>query len=121
MKREIIQEFKGTINGIEVNDKTTFWTSDWALDLIEDEFKIELHQKFIEDFIRCIHNIYEQEGVSVVADLENDIMDSVMESENMNDITTLEICPASYDIGHYYFLTLNQHIKEWNTYFVDNK
>ena len=41
MKREIIQEFKGTINGIEVNDKTTFWTSDWALNLIEDEFKIE--------------------------------------------------------------------------------
>lgn len=48
-------------------------------------------------------------------------MDSVMGSKDMNDITTLEICPASYDMGHYYFLTLNQHIQEWNTYFVDNK
>ena len=38
MKSKIIQQFKGTINGVEVFDKVTFYTCDWILRLIEDKF-----------------------------------------------------------------------------------
>ena len=41
MKSKIIQQFKGTINGVEVFDKVTFYTCDWILGLIEDKFDME--------------------------------------------------------------------------------
>lgn len=115
MKSKIIQQFKSTINGVEIFDKVTFYTCDWILGLIEDKFDMELPTEFVADFVHIVQKVYDDEGVGCIEDFENDLFTCVEEDvEEGADITTLELMSAQYNIGYGYFDALNRKIKDWN-------
>lgn len=114
MKSKIIQQFKGTINGVEVFDKVTFYTCDWILGLIEDKFNMELPTEFISDLVSVVQKIYDDEGVGCIEDFENDLFTCVEDIEDGEPITSLELMPAQYNIGYNYFDALNRKIKDWD-------
>lgn len=114
MNSKIIQQFKGTINGVEVSDKVTFYTCDWILGLIEEKFNIELPTEFVSDFVHVVQKVYDDEGVGCIEDFENDLFAWVEEPEDGESITSLELMPAQYNIGYGYFNALNRKIKDWD-------
>lgn len=114
MNSKIIQQFKGTINGVEVSDKVTFYTCDWILKLIEEKFNIELPTEFVSDFVHVVQKVYDDEGVGCIEDFENDLFVWVEEPEDGESITSLELMPAQYNIGYGYFDALNRKIKDWD-------
>lgn len=114
MKSKIIQQFKGTINGIEVSDKVTFYTCDWILGLIEDKFNMELPTEFISDLVYVVQKVYDDEGVGCIEDFENDLFNCVEDIEDGETITSLELMPAQYNVGYSYFNALNRKIKDWD-------
>lgn len=114
MKSKIIQQFKGTINGVEIFDKVTFYTCDWILGLIEDKFDMELPTEFISDLVHVVQKVYDDEGVGCIEDFENDLFVCVEDIEDGESITSLELMPAQYNIGYSYFDALNRKIKDWD-------
>lgn len=114
MKSKIIQQFKGTINGVEVFDKVTFYTCDWILGLIEDKFNMELPTEFISDLVSVVQKVYDDEGVGCIEDFENDLFTWVEEPEDGEPITSLKLMPSQYNIGYGYFDALNRKIKDWD-------
>lgn len=114
MNSKIIQQFKGTINGVEVFDKVTFYTCDWILGLIEEKFNMDLPTEFVSDFVHVVQKVYDDEGVSCIKDFENDLFVWVEDVEDGENITSLELMPAQYDIGYGYFNELNRKIKDWD-------
>ena len=114
MNSKIIQQFKGTINGVEVFDKVTFYTCDWILGLIEEKFNMELQTELVSDFVHVVQKVYDDEGVGCIEDFENDLFALVEEPEDRESITSLELMPAQYNIGYGYFDALNRKIKDWD-------
>lgn len=114
MKSKIIQQFKGTINGVEVFDKVTFYTCDWILRLIEDKFDIELPTEFVSDLVHVVQKVYDDEGVDCIGNLENDLFIWVEDVEDGEPITSLELMPEQYNISYSYFDVLNRKIKDWD-------
>lgn len=115
MNSKIIQQFKGTINGVEVFDKVTFYTCDWILGLIEDKFNMELPTEFISDLVSVVQKVYDDEGVGCIEDFENDLFTCVEQDiEEGASITSLELMSAQYNIGYSYFDALNRKIKDWD-------
>ena len=111
MKSVIIQEFKGTINGIEINDRELFYDCEYILDQLEDQFDIDLPTSFIDDF-------------SIFYDLGSEYsyeFRSYMSSSSWN-IDLKDITQLHFDIGSYYdtdarFSEMNKNIRNWkNTY-----
>lgn len=56
-KYEIKQEFIGTINDVEINDKQIYYTTGYILDLIDTYFGEVYNDKFIKDLAETIRKI----------------------------------------------------------------
>lgn len=69
---EIKQEFIGTINDVEINDKYIYNTMEYILDLIEARFGEIYNDKFIKDLAETIKKIKDNTDSFSFADLEND-------------------------------------------------
>ena len=116
MKSVIIQEFKGTINGIEVTDRDLFYDCEYILDQLEDQFDIDLPTSFIDDFIKAYMSIFYDLGSEYSYEFR-----SYMSSSSW-DIDLKDITQLHFDIGSYYdtdarFSEMNKNIRNWkNTY-----
>lgn len=116
MKSRIIQEFKGTINEIEISDRDLFYDCEYILEELESQFSIDLPTSFIDDFIKAYTSIF--------YDLESEYLyefRSHMSSSSW-DIDLKDITRLHFDIGSYYdtdaqFSEMNKNIRNWkNTY-----
>ena len=56
-KYEIKQEFIGTINDVEINDKQIYYTTGYMLDLIDTYFGEVYNEQFIKDLTETIRKI----------------------------------------------------------------
>lgn len=71
-KYEIKQEFIGTINDVEINDKQIYYTTWYMLDLIDTYFGEVYNEQFIKDLAETIRKISDSTDSFSFADLEND-------------------------------------------------
>ena len=56
-KYEIKQEFIGTINDVEINDKQIYYTTGYMLDLIDTYYGEVYNEQFIKDLAETIRKI----------------------------------------------------------------
>lgn len=116
MKSTIIQEFKGTINGIEISDQELFYNCEYILEQLEDQFDIDLPTSFIDDFIKAYNSIFYDLGSEYSYEFRSHMNYSSWDTD-LQDITQLH-----FDIGSYYdtdarFSEMNKNIRNWkNTY-----
>lgn len=116
MKSKIIQEFKGTINGIELGDRELFYDCEYILEQLEEQFDIDLPTSFINDFIHAYSSIFYDLNSEYLYDFRSHMSSSSWDID-LKDITRLH-----FDIGSYYdtdaqFSEMNKNIHNWkNTY-----
>lgn len=115
MNAKIIQEFKGSINGIEITDREIYMECEYILDEIEDVLNIELPTSFIKDFIQTYEYVFSNVEPQYAHELKSDIIFSW--NQEITDIKDLEFNLEEYNDPCYYFAELNKKIKDWdNTY-----
>lgn len=71
-KYEIKQEFIGTINDVEINDKYIYNTTQYILDDIETRFGEVYNEKFIRDLAETIKKIKDNTDSFSFEELEKD-------------------------------------------------
>lgn len=76
MKSKVIQEFKGTINGIELSDRDLFYDCEYILQELEDQFDIDLPTSFINDFIHAYKSIFYDLGSEYVYEFRSHMSSS---------------------------------------------
>ena len=115
MDAKIIQEFKGSLNGIEINDREIYMECEYILDEIEDTLNIDLPTSFIKDFIETYEYVFSNVEQKYAHELKSDIISSW--DQKITDIKDLEFNLEDYDDPYRYFAELNKKIKDWdNTY-----
>lgn len=115
MNAKIIQEFKGSINGIEITDREIYMECEYILDEIEDVLDIELPTSFIKDFIQTYEYVFSNVEPQYAHELKSDIISSW--DQEITNIKDLEFNLEEYNDPYHYFEELNKRIKDWdNTY-----
>lgn len=97
-KYEIKQEFIGTINDVEINDKYIYQTMEYILDLIDTCFGEVYNDKFIKDLKETIKKISDSTDSFSFADLENDFYHAITNKdvEKFEDIQFDDYYHAEY-------------------------
>lgn len=115
MDAKIIQEFKGSINGIEITDREIYMECEYILDEIEDVLNIELPTSFIKDFIQTYEYVFSNVEPQYAHELKSDIIFSW--NQEITDVKDLNFNLEDYNDPYHYFTELNKKIKDWdNTY-----
>ena len=86
MEAEVIQHFKGKINGVIINEEGTFYATRAVLDSIEEKFGECYNQKFVKTLSDTIYDIsssYDEYSQSV---LEYEFMNSVEKARSFPEI-----------------------------------
>ena len=112
MDAKIIQEFKGSINGIEITDREIYMECEYILDEIEDVLDIELPTSFIKDFIQTYEYVFSNVEPQYAYELKSDIIFSW--NQEITDVKDLEFNLEEYNDPCHYFEELNKKIKDWN-------
>ena len=97
-KYEIKQEFIGTINDVEINDKYIYQTMEYILDLIDTRFGEVYNDKFIKDLKETIRKISDSTDSFSFTDLENDFYYAITNKdvEKFEDIKFVDYHYAEY-------------------------
>ena len=86
MEAEVIQHFKGKINGVIINEEGTFYATRAVLDSIEEKFGKCYNQKFVKTLSDTIYDVsssYDEYSQSV---LEYEFMNSVEKAKSFSEI-----------------------------------
>ena len=86
MEAEVIQHFKGKINGVIINEEGTFYATRAVLDSIEEKFGECYNQKFVKTLADTIYDVsssYDEYSQSV---LEYEFMNSVEKVKSFSEI-----------------------------------
>lgn len=97
-KYEIKQEFIGTINDVEINDKYIYNSIQYILDLIEARFGEIYNNKFIRDLAETIKKIKDNTDSFSFEDLEDDFYYTITNEdvEKFEDIQFNDYYHAEY-------------------------
>lgn len=95
---EIKQEFIGTINDVEINDKYIYQTIEYILDLIDTRFGEVYNDKFIKHLAETIRKIKDNTDNFSFDDLENDFYYLITNKdvEKFEDIKFVDYYYAEY-------------------------
>ena len=113
MNAKIIQEFKGSINGIEITDREIYMECEYILDEIEDVLNIELPTSFIKDFIQTYEYVFSNVEPQYAHELKSDIIFSW--NQEITDVKDLEFNLEEYNDPCHCFAELNKKIKDWDS------
>lgn len=86
MEAEVIQHFKGKINGVIINEEGTFYATRVVLESIEERFGECYNQKFVKTLSDTIYDVsssYDEYSQSV---LEYEFMNSVEKAKSFPEI-----------------------------------
>lgn len=103
-KYEIKQEFIGTINDVEINDKYIYNTTQYILDDIETRFGEIYNDKFIRDLAETIKKIKDNTDSFSFEDLEKDFYYAITNQ----DVEKFENIQFN---DYYYTEYLNERLK----------
>ena len=71
MKSQILTFFEGEINGIKFNNEQIYYSTEYILDTIEEQFGEIYNQFFVEDLKYVIDNYINKMDYPSYAELEN--------------------------------------------------
>lgn len=114
MECNIIQEFKGEIEGVEFDDKNIYYASQFILEKIENKFGEVYNREFIEDLRDTIETMEYKYDEFSFAILEDDFYEAVKEAKSFNEIK------FSYYGSDWKIDSLNENIKN-NKYEISNE
>ena len=115
MDTKVIQEFKGSINGVEIFDREIYMECEYILGEIEELLNIDLPVSFVKDFIDAYEYVFSNVEPQYAHELKSDIINSW--NQEITDIKELEFKLEDYNDPYHYFTELNKKIKDWdNTY-----
>lgn len=86
METEILQHFKGTINGFKINEEGTYYATQYVLECIEEKFGECYNDEFIKtlsDTIYYVSSHYDEYSQSV---LESDFKAAVSNADSFEEI-----------------------------------
>lgn len=110
MESEVVQGFKGKINGIEFDDEDIYFSSKFILEQIEEKFGECYSNEFVKELRDTVDNMYLKYNVKYnefdFAYLEADFISSIGKAEKFNDIKFL------YRGGDWQIEKLNEKIAE---------
>ena len=84
--RKILQNFKGKIGGIIIENENIYYSMDYILENIENKFGKCYNQEFIKDLYTNIENIRLKYDEFSFDKLENDFNYSIREAKNFSEI-----------------------------------
>ena len=84
--RKILQNFKGEIGGIIIENENIYYSMDYILENIENKFGKCYNQEFIKDLYTNIENIRLKYDEFSFDKLENDFNYSIREAKNFSEI-----------------------------------
>ena len=84
--RKILQNFKGEIGGIIIENENIYYSMDYILENIENKFGKCYNQEFIKDLYTNIENIRLKYDEFSFDKLENDFHYSIREAKNFSEI-----------------------------------
>ena len=115
MDAKIIQEFKGSINGIEITDREIYYECEYILSEIENTLNIELPTSLIRDFINAYEYIFYSLESEFIPEFKSDMVSSW--DYNNKSIKELQFDLSQYLYRDSLFNQINENIKDWdNTY-----
>lgn len=84
--KKIIQEFRGEIGEVPIDDKYVFYATEFILDKIDEKFGVCYNQNFIKDLVSTIDSArYDYDEFSFDI-LENDFYSSIENAKTFKDI-----------------------------------
>lgn len=104
-KYEIKQEFIGTINDVEINDKQIYYTTGHILDLIDTYFGEVYNKQFIKDLAETIRKIKDNTDNFSFDDLEIDFY-YVITNKDVEKFEDIKF------VDYYYAEYLNERLKK---------
>ena len=105
VKYEIKQEFIGTINEVEINDKQIYYTTGYILEQIEQRFGEVYNNKFIKDLAETIRKTKDNTDNFSYSYLENDFY-YVITNKDYKNFEELEFT------DYYYTDYLNERLEK---------
>ena len=106
MKSEVVQGFKGKINGIEFNDEGNYYSSEFILEQIEDKFGECYTNEFVKELRDTIDSMYRMYKRFSFANLEENFSCSIEKAGKFNELEFL------YENGNWQIEKLNEKIAE---------
>lgn len=113
MKTIILQEFKGKINNIEINDKNTFYSTEYILEKIEEKFGECYNDEFIKKLALIIERAEFKFEYFDRTELENEFV------ENIDNANTFKDIQFTYCGSDWKFEVINEEIKN-GKFEIDN-
>ena len=111
MKSQILTKFEAEINGIKFDDEKIYYSTEYILETIEDQFGEIYNQLFVEDLKYVIDNYINKMDYPSYAELENLMTSNIENAEAFEKIVFTEP----------YIQRLNDGLKDktytkWNIY-----
>ena len=115
MKKKIVHDFKGYINGVQFNDKTLYYSVEYILSELEETFNVEVPWTLVFALKNLLDNLYRTFSESREGDVEDDLVNCIYDAE-----TIQQLCFSSVWSPYGYFYPVNSKFVDWdNTYGKD--
>lgn len=87
MNAKIIQNFKGIINGVEINHQNVYCSTEYIIEQMEDHFDIIIdNMEFTDLLSKTIHTMYSKYGNFSFATLEEEFTNCINSSKTINEV-----------------------------------
>lgn len=87
MKAKKIQEFRGTINEIEINNESIFLSIQWLIETMEDKFKLDIKNKsFVNDLSETIKELWMKYDNFSYDKLEQDFYQCIEKADKIENL-----------------------------------
>lgn len=90
MESKILTLFKGEINGIEFNDEQTYYSTEYILDTIEEQFGEVYNDVFVNNLQYVIERYMNTIDYPSYAKLENSMTTDIENANSFEEIKFLE-------------------------------
>lgn len=106
VKYEIKQEFIGTINDVEINDKQIYYTTGYILEQIKQRFGEVYNNKFIKDLAETIRKTKDNTDNFTFEDFENDFYYYAISNKDVEKFEDIKF------VDYYYAEYLNERLEK---------
>lgn len=96
MKSEKIQDFKGTINSVEFDDKGTFYSTQYVLENIEDKFGEVYNNDFVKDLKEAIDTYTMKVEDFCATHMEREFVNAIEDADSFEEIFFTEYIISDY-------------------------
>lgn len=86
MKNEVVHEFLGLVNNIEITDENIYFSLIYLLEAIEDKFGEVYNDDFVKDLSICIETLYFKYDIFSFVELEEEFDDCIQTALYFEDI-----------------------------------